>query len=432
VLVIANLYHATPRIPGICKYLPEFGWDPVIISPETESKESTHVALQRELLPSLEIQAVGEGATYESTKAEFGLSGAVAFLNHFVSRIDPRPDSRIQKIADSAYWRFYSFLTYPDPNMGWRDIGYAAASTTVGRMHFDAILSSSSPIVAHLIAKQVNEETRIPWIAELRDLWSGNYAAQAGPLLRQCTKRLETKTLKKAVIIVTVSPELEKPLRILHPQATITHITNGFDPEEVPEVRSPPSKFTITYTGQVYEGKQDPNAFFEALSDLIGNGQIDKSKVEVRFFGPYSRVVSTAAMQYGLEEVVQQRPPVPRRESLQMQWDSQCLLLLNWNDKTQPGVVPLKVYEYIHTGNRIIATGGYPGDAVSRILDTTKCGVVAYDRDQAKEAIMTAYSAYRDGRSSANCVSSEVDRFSYRALAREYAGLLDEASKWSH
>ena len=32
VLVIANLFHASPRIPGLVKYLPEFGWQPIILT----------------------------------------------------------------------------------------------------------------------------------------------------------------------------------------------------------------------------------------------------------------------------------------------------------------------------------------------------------------------------------------------------------------
>ena len=32
VLIIANLFHASPRIPSIAKYLPEFCWTPIILT----------------------------------------------------------------------------------------------------------------------------------------------------------------------------------------------------------------------------------------------------------------------------------------------------------------------------------------------------------------------------------------------------------------
>jgi Icc-related predicted phosphoesterase len=32
VLIIADLYHASPRIPSLVKYFPEFNWEPIIIT----------------------------------------------------------------------------------------------------------------------------------------------------------------------------------------------------------------------------------------------------------------------------------------------------------------------------------------------------------------------------------------------------------------
>jgi hypothetical protein len=33
VLIIAHLFRASPRIPGLAKYLPEFGWEPIVLTP---------------------------------------------------------------------------------------------------------------------------------------------------------------------------------------------------------------------------------------------------------------------------------------------------------------------------------------------------------------------------------------------------------------
>ena len=39
ILIIANLYHASPRIPGLATYLPEFGWEATIITPSIDNAE---------------------------------------------------------------------------------------------------------------------------------------------------------------------------------------------------------------------------------------------------------------------------------------------------------------------------------------------------------------------------------------------------------
>ncbi|PIQ92590.1 MAG: hypothetical protein COY73_01870 [Candidatus Nealsonbacteria bacterium CG_4_10_14_0_8_um_filter_37_14] len=41
VLIIANLFHASPRIPILAKYLSDFGWEPTILTvPTTEDPRS--------------------------------------------------------------------------------------------------------------------------------------------------------------------------------------------------------------------------------------------------------------------------------------------------------------------------------------------------------------------------------------------------------
>ena len=41
VLIIANLFHASPRIPGITNYLRDFGWRVTIISPSLGNDSET-------------------------------------------------------------------------------------------------------------------------------------------------------------------------------------------------------------------------------------------------------------------------------------------------------------------------------------------------------------------------------------------------------
>lgn len=42
VLIVANLFHASPRIPGLAKYLPEFGWQPIILTTPIDENARAH------------------------------------------------------------------------------------------------------------------------------------------------------------------------------------------------------------------------------------------------------------------------------------------------------------------------------------------------------------------------------------------------------
>lgn len=45
------------------------------------------------------------------------------------------------------------------------------------------------------------------------------------------------------------------------------------------------TKFTITYTGNLYPGKQRPEPVFAALRDLIDDGSLVAQDVQIRFYG---------------------------------------------------------------------------------------------------------------------------------------------------
>jgi hypothetical protein len=105
------------------------------------------------------------------------------------------------------------------------------------------------------------------------------------------------------------------------------------------------SKFTITYTGQIYTGREDPSKLLAALRDLIHDGTMNTDDVEVRFYGPENELLAKEIEEYGLFDIVKQYGIVPREVSFKKQRESQILLLL-------------KLYaEYKHKGKI-----GYNGD----------------------------------------------------------------------
>jgi len=129
----------------------------------------------------------------------------------------------------------------------------------------------------------------------------------------------------------------------LHSQKPVYTITNGFDPAEVNTTPGNlTDKFTITYTGNLYPGKQSPEPLFAALRDLITEGSMDASDIEVRFYGPEAGWIYKQAERYELTGTVRQFGVVPREITLNKQRESQLLLLLKWNDTRQRGFYTAK------------------------------------------------------------------------------------------
>ena len=101
-----------------------------------------------------------------------------------------------------------------------------------------------------------------PWLADFRDLWSQDtWARNSGNngIFHFFDQRLESRILAKADALVTVSEPWAERLQQRAPGVPVHCITNGYDPEDFGFLPVPLTKsFSITYAGQLYEGKRVP------------------------------------------------------------------------------------------------------------------------------------------------------------------------------
>ncbi len=408
---------ASRRMEGLAKYLPEFGWEPVILT----------AALPSGPRPAVEIL---------ETDYEDVLAGWVKRLALGVSdRLQAKPADSSKSYVKHALRRRLirlgmEIFAYPDPQRKWHTYALEAGASYLERHHerVDVIISSSDPFTAHLVARQLKQKFGLPWLADLRDLWTQNHYYPFGRIRRALERRLERTTLGDADIVVTVSEPLTDKLRQLHGDAPIHAIPNGFDPEEWScEAHPLTEKFTITHTGQLYEGKRDPAALLETIRYLIDSHAMTPESVEMRFFGPYSPWLERLARKYNLSSVVNQYGVVPRQEAVERQRESHLLLLLTWDDPDERGVYTGKVFEYLAARRPIIALGQH-GSVVDNLLAETRAGKLVSPRNgqDLRAMISKAYSNYMAGRRIPYEGGEQaIMRYSHREMARQFAELLN-------
>jgi len=316
-------------------------------------------------------------------------------------------------------------IAYPDEQKAWLPLAVDVGHELLRKERFDAMLSSSGPVTAHLIAKELKSRTGIPWIADLRDLWTQNHCYPYRLLRKWFERRLELKTLMWADALVTVSEPCSKKLKLLHRGKPVFAIPNGFDPDEVSS-KTLTRDFTLTYTGQLYQGKQDPEPLLQAIRELIAEGVIDPTAIKVRFFGPTQYWLDQAVKKHGLEGIATQYGMVPRETALTKQRESQILLLFNWDDPRERGVYTGKVFEYLAAQRPILAIGGQRGVG-TELLEETGAGVYASNLVTLKEVLrlwyreckLTGYVPY-GGR------DDQIAKYSHREMARKFAGVLND------
>jgi len=418
VLIIANLLYSSPRIPGLAKYLPEFRWEPAILA-SCPSKLTYKFRV---------IETPYRGDIFWLWRKVFKLLGfntGKSILNQVKEKIGI---SSKKSFVDYIFNLYMTLFAYPDEEKRWEKSALKIANKLLEKEKFDAIISTSSPVTAHIIADKLKIRYKIPWIADLRDLWTQNHNYPYPWWRKVFERRLELKTLLLADVLVTVSSIWTERLKNLHKRDTVYTIVNGFDSGEVDE---PPveliPKFIITYTGQIYDGKQDPLKFLVALKDLILDQTVNPDDVEVRFYGPEKFWLQKKIEEYKLSERVKQYGMVPRKDSLKKQRESQILLLLNWEDEEEKGIYPGKIFEYLAARRPILATGGFGSDVVDDLLKETKAGFYASDIKKIKQHLKDSYNEYKQkGKVEYHGDKEAIDKYSQLEMAKKFSDVLNQ------
>ena len=432
VLMVANVFHASPRIPGIARYLPAFGWRPILLTVPMAGMEGQFGAPPADLK---QYCRVIETAAYR-TRVDTVERVAVGIRDRFyVANPLWNAVRAVYRAANRLYRRlyrlYYQVRWYPDEDKDWVPLAVAAGRELMQHERVDAIISSSSPVSCHLAARALKAEFGIPWVADLRDPWTQNHNYPFSRLRKVFERRLEQRTLRDADHLVTVSRAWAKRLGELLGTTGCTAVYNGFDDKLLALPHPPfPAVFRVIYTGQIYPGNQDFGKILSVLAQLLGEGRIAVGRFALEFYGRRSPELEAAVARLGLAEVVFQRGVVPREESANLQRASHLLLLLNWEDPVEKGVHPLKVFEYLAAQRPILATGGHGGDGIEDILKITGAGAYCRSVVEIAATLQEAYASFlTSGEVAYSGNLQEIRKYSYGAAAGQFASILQTVSE---
>src|SRR3954452_11809910 len=156
------------RVSGLATHLPEYGWEPTVLAPRNGAyyRDPQIPFSERQVIrtPSIELSRTGKRLL------RAGGTDLVA----------AEPDRARVAVRSAARAALY----FPDAQVGWYAPALVTARRALREHRFDAIVSSSFPITAHLVARRLHRRMRIPWIAEFRDPWSAELARRGDPATR--------------------------------------------------------------------------------------------------------------------------------------------------------------------------------------------------------------------------------------------------------
>jgi hypothetical protein len=427
------------RVVKICRHLPEFGWNPIILTKDWDKDERPEDAYFPRFREPERINEIGYPLRVVHAPYETRHNALIAIHEWLKAHAitGGRFGRLLSALPRNILSAFYPmFGQFPDKYVGWVKPAVKSGLAAIREHNVDAIVSVCPPQTAHIVGSQLARESGLPWIPLFDDLYGfyigiNDWYGAARP--RMTATVFNKRTLKPATYAAAITPALLRYVEQRYGLEGDT-VAVGFDPDE--DVSAPPAKrpgmFSLVYTGSVYPGDQRPEIFFDGLDLLLAREPELARRLDVRFYG----IRAEDAMREELagrpcESLCSIHPRVLTGEVRALQRSADALLVFNYtNPAAADGTLsfPAKTFEYLGAGRPILAVprdiGGY-GDT---LLESTGGGIPVDDAEQAANVLGAWLREWaKTGRLAFHGNAEEIGRYTTRSQTGRLAALLDRA-----
>jgi hypothetical protein len=431
-LLIIAYYFPPSGGPGVqrvlkhVQYLPEFGWNPIVLTVENGQFPARDESLLEKIPSNIPVYRTKIFEPYDLYRILTGKSKDTAIDVNVIHKDNQKLGFK-EKLAEFIRSTFF----IPDARIGWKFTANAKALEIIKKHNIDAIYSSSPPYTCSIIARYIKRKTGIPWIAGFRDPWTGFISSpKRWTIPKKIDESMEYSVFKEADFVecawqgiikdaLTKYPELKKDKFI--------HVTNGFDSADFPKIKfSKNKRFTLTYTGSLY-GRRNPSSLFAGIEKLLTDGKINKNDFCLKFIGRFGAEVLEMFVKTTFKDSIEIISYMPHEKSIEELFCSDSVLLIVDESKESKEIVPGKVYEYIGSKKPVLALGPTDG-AVADLIEETKSGRIAHQNDVGKisEIFLDYINNWKNPEFKFTPDFKAIDKYERKNSARILAGLLDK------
>jgi glycosyltransferase involved in cell wall biosynthesis len=419
------------RTLKFCKFLPEFGWEPVVLTIKRGKDWAYDESLLADLPPGMRI---------DRTRTFEPLIRYESFRKRRSKKAGDPKDHRRQdplqgesrSVLQRVRFHIAGWLSTPDKQALWLPFALAGGRKILREEEIDLIYTSSPPHSTHLIGYFLKRFSGLPWVADFRDPWTLNEYFQEKPTtpkMKQLETYLERLVINGCDHLVANTRSVAEAFRwkFNHlPLSRISTIPNGYDPEDFQGLEPHNfEKFTITHLGSLY-GRRQPIEFLKGLRLFLQRHPEAKQRLKVLFVGNIEEKILERMREFDLSEVVECRPHQPRRQALSLAFSSHLLLLILGHDPKAAGIIPAKLFEYLFTGKPILAL--VSEGETAEVIRSHNAGRVITSPDAEKIAlsIQDYFDDYLRGNQIQRRVKSAgIGKYNRQQLTSELAEIFD-------
>jgi len=423
----------TVRVGKLTKYLPEFGWRPLVITARRSHIPENLRTPMDDFLKARIIRLPCNPLDWMDSM-KLVLKAMIPARRQPLPR---QPSGRVEKglpqfrqIYRLGLGAKLSRWMFPiDTYVVWAPFAFLTALWTLWRRpDIRLILVSGPPFsqvcVGALLRRLFPSRT---FIADFRDTWIEDYNRYYPTAFHRALESAAERFVAKAADALTVVADDFVPLfekkYALGSRLHLLH--NGFDEDDFRDLEAAPyakaGPFTLNYFGGIGEGRNIAG-LLRAIQKLKNEGSITEDSFQANFHGSVHAYFRDEVQSLGLEGLVKFMPRMPYRVALTQMASSSALLLVFENDPNG-GFFSTKVFEYLYVRRPVLVIG--PARGAGKFIETHHIGrCVAEDNVEGiARAILELQQRHRSEGLPNH--AADIQAFSRRRIAGEMAKIFD-------
>lgn len=406
------------------KYLRDFGWEPIIYTPENPEFPSTDHSFESDIPADITVLKTPIWEPYNVYRKLTNKENEPIKAG-FIS--ENKKHGWKDKLS---VWIRGNFLI-PDPRRFWIKPSVNYLSNYLKENPVDAIITSGPPHSMHFIGLGLKKNfSNTPWIADFRDPWTSIYFykdLKISWLADKIHHQLERKIIQSTDCLLVVSQGMKLEYEALQPKR-LEIISNGYDEADLKNNKSVlDKKFSISHIG-LLTPKQNPYILWKVLSEICYDDAAFRSDLDIQLVGNVDFSVIELINQFGLDKQLTRIAYLPHNEAIAKQQSSQILLLLLMNEPGNKCILTGKLFEYLSAKRPILAFGPTDGDAATVLKDANAGIMIDFDDEKkTRKVILEYYAKYKAGKLSVE--SKSLQQYSRKNLTKQLAEVINSCLK---
>ncbi len=393
----------------IMKFLPKYGWQPSVLTVKEDTFSQQDETLSEDISPELKVIRTESYEPFKIYKKFIGKKeGDQLVASETISKSNRSLSHRI-----SIWLRMNLFI--PDARVGWYFPAVKAAKKLVKDEIIDAIVSIGPPHSTHLIGKKISKKFNIPHVPVLIDPWVDIIYYKdfkRSKITLSIDNHLEKSVMQNAKAIVFVTETMKnvynKKYNFIEGKSKVLYW--GYNEEDFERIvvnKGQREEKVLVHAGNIFS-YQNPLNFWKQINKENERG----NKIRIKFIGTVDPEIKNSITEEKLNEITEYCGFLPYYEMLKNISEADFLLVC----ASEPRHVPGKLFEYLRTGNPIIAFGDNNKE-VKRILKNSNAGIM-FNYDESGEEFFTNYKNLKPN-------PSYVVRFDRKRISEELSKILN-------